>query len=168
MAKNPKEDLFSESTMSFGDHLEELRQCLFRGMIGLLIGVGFGIFVAKDFVKEIQEPLKDALRGYYQQRSFDLVRTDGFRHAETAGMIEDEGYSADTMEIEIDQLFINLRQSMPQVFEGLQYKSYMFVEQDFLIEDDGISNHRLFFQHIHSHAKQDWACLLNTSPSPRD
>ena len=160
MAKNPKEDLFSESTMSFGDHLEELRQCLFRGMIGLLIGVGVGIFVAKDIVKEIQVPLKDALREYYQQRSFDLVRTDGFRHAETAGMIEDEGYSADTMEIEIDQLFINLRQSMPQVFEGLQYKSYMFVEQDFLIEDDGISNHRLFFQHIHSHAKQDWAIYL--------
>jgi len=160
MAKNPKEDLFSESTMSFGDHLEELRQCLFRGMIGLLIGVGVGIFVAKDIVKEIQVPLKDALREYYQQRSFDLVRTDGFRHAETAGMIEDEGYSADTMEIEIDQLFINLRQSMPQVFETLPYKSYMFVEQDFLIEDGGISNHRLFFQHIHSNAKQDWAIYL--------
>jgi len=160
MAKNPKEDLFSESTMSFGDHLEELRQCLFRGMIGLLIGVGVGIFVAKDIVKEIQMPLKDALREYYQQRSFDLVRTDGFRHAETAGMIEDEGYSADTMEIEIDQLFINLRQSMPQLFEALQYKSYMFVEQDFLIEDGGASNHRLFFQHIHSNAQQDWAKYL--------
>ena len=160
MAKNPKEDLFSESTMSFGDHLEELRQCLFRGMIGLLIGVGVGIFVAKDIVKEIQIPLKDALREYYQQRSFDLVRTDGFRHAETAGMIEDEGYSADTMEIEIDQLFINLRQSMPQLFEALQYKSYMFVEQDFLIEDGGASNHRLFFQHIHSNAQQDWAKYL--------
>jgi sec-independent protein translocase protein TatC len=160
MAKHPKEDLFSESTMSFGDHLEELRQCLFRGMIGLLIGVGVGIFVAKDIVKEIQMPLKDALREYYQQRSFDLVRTDGFRHAETAGMIEDEGYSADTMEIEIDQLFINLRQSMPQLFGAMQYKSYMFVEQDFLIEDGGTSNHRLFFQHIHSHAKQDWAKYL--------
>ena len=160
MAKHPKEDLFSESTMSFGDHLEELRRCLFRGMIGLLLGVGVGIFLAKDIVKEIQVPLKDALREYYQQRSFDLVRTDSFRLAETAGMIGDEGYSADTMEIEIDQLFINLRQSMPQVFGALQYKSYMFVEQDFLIEDGGEFNHRLFFQHIQAHSKQEWAKYL--------
>ncbi|MBT4692121.1 MAG: twin-arginine translocase subunit TatC [Planctomycetaceae bacterium] len=160
MAKHPKEDLFSESTMSFGDHLEELRQCLFRGMIGLLVGVGVGIFLAKDIVKEIQMPLKEALREYYQQRSFDLVRTDSFRLAETAGMIGDEGYSADTMEIEIDQLFINLRQSMPELFGALQYKSYMFVEQDFLIEDGGESNHLLFLQHIQSHAKQEWAKYL--------
>ena len=160
MAKHPKEDLFSESTMSFGDHLEELRQCLFRGMIGLLIGVGVGIFLAKDIVKEIQMPLKEALREYYQQRSFDLVRTDSFRLAETAGMIGDEGYSADTMEIEIDQLFINLRQSMPQLFGAVQYKSYMFVEQDFLIEEDGESNHLLFFRHIQSNSKEKWAKYL--------
>jgi sec-independent protein translocase protein TatC len=161
MAKNPKEDLFSESTMSFGDHLEELRQCLFRGMIGLLIGVGVGIFLAKDIVKVIQLPLKDALREYYQQRSFDLVRTDSFRLAETAGMIGDEGYSADTMEIEIDQLFINLRQSIPNLFGALPYKSYMFVEQDFIIEEDGESNYMLFLQHIQSHSKEAWAkCLL--------
>ena len=160
MAKNPKEDLFSESTMSFGDHLEELRQCLFRGMIGLLIGVGVGIFLAKDIVKVIQLPLKDALREYYQQRSFDLVRTDSFRLAETAGMIGDEGYSAETMEIEIDQLFINLRQSMPDQFGTLSYKSYMFVEQDFLMDDDGESNYLLFFQHIQSHSKEAWADYL--------
>ena len=160
MAKHPKEDLFSESTMSFGDHLEELRRCLFRGMIGLLLGVGVGIFLAKDIVKEIQVPLKDALREYYQQRSFDLVRTDSFRLAETAGMIGDEGYSADTMEIEIDQLFINLRQSMPELFAAFQYKSYKFVEQDFLIEDGGESSHLLFFQHIQAHAKQEWARYL--------
>jgi sec-independent protein translocase protein TatC len=161
MAKHPKEDLFSESTMSFGDHLEELRQCLFRGMIGLLIGVGVGIFLAKDIVKVIQLPLKDALREYYQQRSFDLVRTDSFRLAETAGMIGDEGYSADTMEIEIDQLFINLRQSIPNLFGALPYKSYMFVEQDFIIEEDGESNYMLFLQHIQSHSKEAWAkCLL--------
>ena len=162
MAKHPKEDLFSESTMSFGDHLEELRQCLFRAMIGLLIGVGVGIFVAKDIVKEIQTPLKGALREYYQQRSFDLVRTDSFRLAETAGMIRDEGYSADTLEIEIDQLFINLRQSMPHLFGALEYKSYLFVEQDFLIVDDGQPNHLLFFQHIQSHSEKPWAKYLLT------
>jgi sec-independent protein translocase protein TatC len=109
----------------------------------------------------IQLPLKDALREYYQQRSFDLVRTDSFRLAETAGMIGDEGYSADTMEIEIDQLFINLRQSIPNLFGALPYKSYMFVEQDFIIEEDGESNYMLFLQHIQSHSKEAWAkCLL--------
>ena len=48
MAKNPKEDLFAESTMTFGEHLEELRQCLFRAAIGLVVGVGFGLFYADD------------------------------------------------------------------------------------------------------------------------
>ena len=46
MAKNPKEDLFADSTMTFGEHLEELRQCLFRAAIGLVVGVGFGLFLA--------------------------------------------------------------------------------------------------------------------------
>ena len=36
MAKKPTDDLFEKSTMTFGEHLEELRVCLFRGVIGIV------------------------------------------------------------------------------------------------------------------------------------
>ena len=34
MAKRPQDDLFESSTMSFGEHLEELRTTLVRALIG--------------------------------------------------------------------------------------------------------------------------------------
>ena len=37
VARNSK-DLFDESTMSFGDHLEVLRVHLFKALIGLVVG----------------------------------------------------------------------------------------------------------------------------------
>ena len=42
MAKRPNDDLFESSTMSFGEHLEELRTTLVRAIIGLMIGFGVG------------------------------------------------------------------------------------------------------------------------------
>lgn len=59
------DDLFDNSSMTFGAHLEELRTALFRSMIGLMIGFLIGLFVAKEVVKFIQSPLKHALEDYY-------------------------------------------------------------------------------------------------------
>ena len=47
MKREYDDDLFKDSTMTFGEHLEELRACLFRAAIGLAIGVLIGLAVSK-------------------------------------------------------------------------------------------------------------------------
>ena len=63
------EDLFRESTMTFGEHLEELRQCLFRAIWGLAIGVVIGLIFGNRVVAFIQRPLEKALTRYYVSQS---------------------------------------------------------------------------------------------------
>jgi sec-independent protein translocase protein TatC len=66
MSNIPEEDLFKDSTMTFGEHLEELRGALLRSLVGLVIGVLIGLLVAKYVVRWIQTPLKDALDDHYE------------------------------------------------------------------------------------------------------
>lgn len=68
------ENLFEKSTMSFGEHLEELRKCLFRALIGLAVGVAIGLFIGGDVVAFIQNPLEKGLRAYYQQESIKRAK----------------------------------------------------------------------------------------------
>lgn len=60
------EDLFAETTMTFGEHLEELRVCLWRAIVGLVIGTVFGLFIGDYVVEMIERPLKGALKDYYK------------------------------------------------------------------------------------------------------
>ena len=64
MAKPKEEDLFEESTMTFGEHLEELRDCLVRSVYGLVIAVVIGFLVGDRVVQLIKLPLERALESY--------------------------------------------------------------------------------------------------------
>lgn len=76
-SRNPHEDdLFKDSTMTFGEHLEELRRCLFLALIGLLVGFGIGLGIGHWVVQWIQTPLEQALETYYQQLTVDNYRED--------------------------------------------------------------------------------------------
>lgn len=66
MALKTDEDLFTESTMTFGEHLEELRVCLFRAIIGLVIGTVIGLYFGDAVVAMIEHPLRNALKEYYK------------------------------------------------------------------------------------------------------
>jgi sec-independent protein translocase protein TatC len=58
------EDIFKDSTMTFGEHLEELRRCLFRALVGLIVGFLVGLAIGQHVVEFIQIPLRNALEGY--------------------------------------------------------------------------------------------------------
>ena len=64
----PDEDLFAGSTMTFGEHLEELRSCLFKSVLGLAIGFVIGLFIGGYVVDFIQSPLTSALEKYYEKQ----------------------------------------------------------------------------------------------------
>ncbi|HTN75822.1 MAG TPA: twin-arginine translocase subunit TatC [Pirellulaceae bacterium] len=76
MAKHHDDDNFSGSTMSFGDHLEELRATLFRSVLGLMVGVGLGLAVADYVVAWIKEPLVASLEKFYVEKSISLLEAE--------------------------------------------------------------------------------------------
>lgn len=57
-----KKDLFDDSTMSFGEHLEELRVRLWKGLLGLVLGVIAMLFVGDKLIAVIRKPIDDALQ----------------------------------------------------------------------------------------------------------
>jgi len=60
------DDLFKDTTMTFGEHLDELRVCLFKAVVGLAIGVAIGLYFGDRVVHVIQAPLEQALAVYYE------------------------------------------------------------------------------------------------------
>jgi sec-independent protein translocase protein TatC len=62
MPTNSQKDLFDDSTMSFGEHLEELRVRLWRGLIGLALGVVAMLFVGDRLLAVIRRPIDNALQ----------------------------------------------------------------------------------------------------------
>jgi sec-independent protein translocase protein TatC len=55
-------DLFDDSVMSFGEHLDVLRVHLVRAMFGLVIGVSLSLFLGEQIVTFIRQPIDAALK----------------------------------------------------------------------------------------------------------
>jgi sec-independent protein translocase protein TatC len=114
MPRPTDEDLFQSSTMTFGEHLEELRTCLIRASFGLAIGVLLGLFVARPVVHLIEQPLKRALGDYYTSRAIETFdawkpRVGGgpalpYSRAEVVDAVERHGLSFELREIHADRL----------------------------------------------------------------
>ncbi len=62
--KPQSHDLFDESTMSFGDHLESLRVHLWKALIGLAICVVGALFIGHKIVEIVRAPIDSALKEY--------------------------------------------------------------------------------------------------------
>ena len=76
MARRTDEDLFQESTMTFGEHLEELRGSLFRAIAGLAIGFLLGCLVANYVVAWIQTPVLEALEDYEYKHARNVLEEE--------------------------------------------------------------------------------------------
>jgi sec-independent protein translocase protein TatC len=104
-----EDDLFQGSTMTFGEHLEELRACLIRGAVGLVIGVVIGFFLGRPVVHLIEAPLRRALGDYYISRGLEAFdawqpRREGgpalpYSRAEVVDAVERHGLSFDLREV---------------------------------------------------------------------
>lgn len=69
LALKKADDLFEKSSMSFGDHLEELRRALFKSSIWLAVGLVIGLPIANTVVDYMQVPLRKSLNNYYDKKS---------------------------------------------------------------------------------------------------
>lgn len=62
-----KRDLFDDSTMTFGEHLEELRRHLILALLGLAVAVIFTLIFARPVLRVIQIPVQSALRNAWKR-----------------------------------------------------------------------------------------------------
>ncbi len=71
MLKQPNltDDLFESSSMSFGEHLEELRRALGKALLWLLAGTIVGLLFANSVVQFIQQPLRKKIDTFYVKKA---------------------------------------------------------------------------------------------------
>ena len=60
-SKQLVDDLFEKSSMSFGEHLEELRKALTKAFIWLGVGTAVGLYFGTSVVKFVESPLRASL-----------------------------------------------------------------------------------------------------------
>jgi sec-independent protein translocase protein TatC len=106
MSRVPNEDFFANTTMSFGEHLEELRKVLAKAVIGLVVGFLLGLLIANHVVAFVQTPLKAGLTRYYAQKNIDILEGKHGKEAleDVTKFIKTEGYVPDTLFIEPEQV----------------------------------------------------------------
>jgi sec-independent protein translocase protein TatC len=76
---NDPEDMFKDTRMSFGDHIEDLRAHLMRGLLGFLVALVGSFFVGKYLVEFIGQPVREQLLEYQKdkiKRIKDEMETD--------------------------------------------------------------------------------------------
>jgi len=137
MAKKlPNDDLFEKSTMTFGEHLEELRVCLFRGVVGIALGCLIGFFVANWVVRFFQSPLERAMEQYYVEKAEDdLTRDYGEVPFEVRRLILDEKLIPEPLQLDIGRAAEMLRLTYPEKFSGLNVSPYWFTFGDLVMRN---------------------------------
>jgi len=71
MARN--RDLFDDTTMTFGEHLEVLRVHVWRSLIGITLGVVICLFFGDKIIGVLREPINAALKRHNQPLAQDDV-----------------------------------------------------------------------------------------------
>ena len=145
MAKQMHEDLFEGTTMTFGEHLEELRVSLFRALAGVAIGCIVGFFFANSVVKFFQAPLERTMKTYLLRKAKEKIQEE-FRSNtgdpqatipfEMDQMILKHQLIPETLEIETGRMVTMLKEHFPGVLGSLQISPHLFVPDDLLPEKE--------------------------------
>ena len=91
-SRQPNEDLFENSRMSFGDHLEELRKVLIRAAMGIAIFSLVGFYFSTDIINVLKQPLIDAIAQYnIEETSKELEEKYDFVPPEYLPLMNEDG-----------------------------------------------------------------------------
>src|SRR4051812_39694556 len=67
------EDMFADTRMSFGEHLEDLRHHMWRALYGFMVAMVFGFALGWPLLEFISAPVERELTRFYDERA-DRVR----------------------------------------------------------------------------------------------
>jgi sec-independent protein translocase protein TatC len=128
------QDLFAEEqtmpSMSFGDHLEELRVHLILALLGLFVGVliaflppiGYGKYsippvnLGQWVMKQMQDPAQEALDKFYTQRALDRAKEADEKKQFTAPMAFE--IDSRVFDQQMRKLYPDLRKPDPSALKG--------------------------------------------------
>ena len=120
MSQQPPDDLFSDTTMSFGEHLEELRGVLVKSAMALGLCFLAGLYFADKVVMRIQDPLKKALEEYALETARLKGGTTGVPEEQLKKRLEDR-LLPDSVRIDGQALLKDLQKVVPNLFkEGVE------------------------------------------------
>ena len=126
MTRRPGDDLFEDTRMSFGEHLEELRKTLVRCLIFIGLGCVVGFLSAEWVVNFLQEPLQRAVKQYNDEASMKrYVDQLGYYPPEVSNRIQD-GLAPQTVYVDPGQLVQAIRVISPQSFAEIDLTPYRF------------------------------------------
>lgn len=132
--REPNEDLFSNSRMSFGEHLEELRKVLIRSLIGVAIACFIGFYVADEVVSVLTQPLSNAANDYEADSAKKRLTEDlGYVPPEYQPWIE-EGYIPRQRWIDPAQLTVALQSIIPDFADKVDLDPYGFRVEHFELD----------------------------------
>jgi sec-independent protein translocase protein TatC len=132
----PHDDLFEGPSMTFGEHLEELRVSLFKSVIGIVVGVLIGLMIANHVVRFFQSPLEKAMRNYYLQTALKEMKedTDDFPNGvspELEEMILIRQLMPEKVPVDVGQFLHALNAEFPEAIPGQRISSYVYTADDF-------------------------------------
>ena len=125
--RSPNEDLFEDSRMSFGEHLEELRRALIRALIGVAIGCVFGFLMANQVVQLLERPLVRAVAKFQQRQSRLAVQQQyGYVPPEFEPWYDQDLMVPQTMYVDPGELAQALGNIRPDFIQDLDLTPYRF------------------------------------------
>lgn len=130
------EDLFEQTRMTFGEHLEELRAALIRALIGLVIGGAIGLTVASGVVRFLTAPLERAIVRFNQARAAErIVQEQGWIGPETQALLDRKEQTPRVVAVDAGQLVAALRSVSPDFLAGVDLQPWRFRPAD--LDDAG-------------------------------
>ncbi len=128
----PNEDLFDNSRMSFGEHLEELRRVLIRSLVGVAVCCVIGFLFADQVVDFLKSPLVNAVSNFQKDKSKTEIRKRiGFLPPEYQPWFEQEQMAPENMLVDPGDMIRVLRQVSPNFLSGVNLVPYMFHPSSF-------------------------------------
>jgi len=124
------DDLFEQSTMTFGEHLEEFRVALAKALIGLLVGVIIAIPFSPKAVDFVKGPLEKALRRVHLKKANMQLTAQGddTLSPESWTLLEDRGMVPDRVQLDVDEIVDEL--AMLGVAEPTGNRQYLLTPDD--------------------------------------
>ena len=134
MPKQVHDDNFEGGvSMSFGDHLEELRKALFKALAGLIVTGIIGFVMAERVVNFFQQPLQRAMTNYLRTRAeLKLMKEMNVTELplELRTMLYDRNLIPEPLEVESGKLISSLKQTFPEQLGHLELSANRFFPSD--------------------------------------
>ncbi|MDR2171995.1 MAG: twin-arginine translocase subunit TatC [Planctomycetaceae bacterium] len=93
------DNLFADSSMSIGEHLEELRKCIIFSLCWVIACTAIGFYFGADIVRYIQIPVNKSLDQYYKLQSQRRLEAD-------KQQLQSEGYTPEVVKAILDGGFV--------------------------------------------------------------